>query len=342
MATLKDIAKLAKVSVATVSRVLNYDETLNVSPETRQRIFEAAEKLEYKKHKKKRKRKVNGKVGLYYSYSLEEELLDPYYLSIRISVEKELRTKGYQLIKVFKESPQDVLKEIEGLLCLGTFKSDDIQTIKSFNKPCVFIDSNPDKEFFDSVEIDLESATRRALEYLFDLGHRRIAFIGGEETDIFGNQKKDFRHLVFEQFLKEKNCFDGRFVKIGDYTPESGYRFLKELLNYSPSPTAVFVANDTIAVGCYKAAHELNRRIPDDLSVVGFNDIPTAKYMVPPLTTVKLETDIVGETAVDLLFDQMNSKRDVSKNVIIHTKLIVRESAAPPRNNGSMSNGIGE
>lgn len=342
MATLKDIAKLAKVSVATVSRVLNYDETLNVAPETRQRIFEAAEKLEYKKYKKKKRSKVNGKVGLYYSYSLEEELLDPYYLSIRISVGKELRIKGYELIKVFKETPQDILKEIDGLLCLGTFKSEDIQKIKSINKPCVFIDSNPDKEFFDSVEIDLESATRRALEYLFDLGHRRIAFIGGEETDIFGNQKKDFRHLVFEQFLKEKKCFDESYVKIGDYTPKSGYHFLKELMAYSPSPTAVFVANDTIAVGCYKAAHELDLKIPDDLSLVGFNDIPTAKYMVPPLTTVKLETDIVGETAVDLLFDQINSKRDVAKNVIIHTKLMVRESAAPPKNNSSLSSSAGE
>jgi LacI family transcriptional regulator len=103
------------------------------------------------------------------------------------------------------------------------------------------------------------------------------------------------------------------------------------MLTSEIKPTAVFVANDTIAVGCYKAAYELGVKIPDDLSIVGFNDVATAQYMVPPLTTVKLYTEIMGETAVDLLVERLSSKREVSKKITINTKLIVRESASVPK-----------
>lgn len=330
MATIKDIATLANVSITTVSRVLNYDETLNVSPETRKRVFEAAEELAYVVTPKK-KAKSKWKIGLYESFSLEEELVDTYYLSIRVALEKKLKAKGIDFYRINKRGNDENIKKTDGILCLGTFKNKDIEKIKSFDKPCVFIDSNPDSEYFDSVIIDFNSATKSALNYLFELGHKNIGFIGGVETDMYGNRFKDLRQDVFENYLIEKGIFREELVRIGGYDPKDGYTHLKEMLTWNPKPTAVFVANDTIAVGCYKAAYELGIKIPEELSIVGFNDIATAKYMVPPLTTVKLYTEIMGETAVDLLVDKLSSKREISKKIIINTKLIVRESATAPK-----------
>ncbi|KKK33621.1 LacI family transcriptional regulator [Mesobacillus campisalis] len=329
MATIKDIAKLANVSITTVSRVLNYDETLNVSPETRKRVFEAAEELAYVVAPKK-KPKSKWKIGLYDSFSLEEELVDTYYLSIRVALEKKLTKKGIEFYRIDKENHGDHVKKIDGVLALGTFKSREIEMIKSFNKPCVFVDSNPDEQYFDSVVIDFNSATRNALNYLTELGHESIGFIGGVETDMYGNRFKDLRQDVFEKYLKQKNIFKEELVKIGGYDPKDGYIHLREMLTSESKPTAVFVANDTIAVGCYKCAYELGVKIPGELSIVGFNDVATAQYMVPPLTTVKLYTEIMGETAVDLLIEKLSTKREVSKKITINTKLIIRESAAAP------------
>ncbi|MDN7242171.1 LacI family DNA-binding transcriptional regulator [Planococcus sp. N028] len=327
MATIKDIAKLANVSITTVSRVLNYDDTLNVSPETRRRVFETAEDLSYVVAPKKKK-KSKWRVGIYDSFSMEEELVDTYYLSIRVALEKQLMEKRIEFYRIEEEENKDVLKKLDGILALGTFKQKDIEKLRGFGKPGVIVDSNPDPQYFDSVIIDFNSATRKALDYLIGLGHEFIGFIGGVETDMYGNRFKDLRQDVFERYLKEKNIFNEELVKIGGYDPKDGYTNLREMLTGDVKPTAVFVANDTIAVGCYKAASELGVKIPEDLSIVGFNDVATAKYMMPPLTTVKLYTEIMGETAVDLLIDRLTSKREVSKKITIDTKLIVRESAA--------------
>lgn len=327
MATIKDIANLANVSITTVSRVLNYDETLNVSPETRQRIFEAAEELAYVVPTKK-KPKSKWTIGLIDSYSLEEELVDTYYLSIRVAIEKKLKSEGAEVYRFEKSGKKKSHSKLDGILCLGTFKKDKIEEIKNYDKPCVFVDTNPEDDYFDSVNIDFHSATKSALDHLIHLGHKKIGFIGGSETDMYGNRFKDLRQSVFETYLKEKAIFKEEFVKIGGYNPKDGYTLLKEMLEKDDRPTAIFVANDTIAVGCYKAAYELDIDIPKELSIVGFNDVSSAQYMVPPLTTVKLYTEIMGQTAVDLLIEKIVSKREVSKKIILSTKLIIRSSTA--------------
>ncbi|KAA0944272.1 LacI family DNA-binding transcriptional regulator [Sporosarcina sp. ANT_H38] len=327
MATIKDIAYLAQVSMATVSRVLNYDETLNVTPETRKRVFEAAEELNYVISSKQKKAKKKGNIGLYYSYSLEEELVDTYYLSIRVALEKKLKRMGMDYFKITKDDTKRSLPKLDGIICLGTFKKAEIELIKSFDKPSVFVDANPDEDTFDAVVINFNSATKNALNYLVDLGHEKIGFIGGIETDMFGNRFKDLRQDVFEAYLKEKGIFKEQFVKIGGYNPKDGYQILKEMLSQDEKPTALFVANDSIAIGCYKAAYELGVEIPKDLSIVGFNDVSSAQYMVPPLTTVKLYTEIMGESAVDLLLERIATKRGICKKITIHTKLIERDSA---------------
>ncbi|MBU5442514.1 LacI family DNA-binding transcriptional regulator [Paenibacillus sp. MSJ-34] len=326
MATIKDIADKANVSIATVSRVLNYDETLNVTDETRQRVFEAAEQLSYQlSSKKRRKRKF--KIGLYYSYSLEEELNDTYYLSIRVALEKKLELEGLKMYRIRGGDSPEHLRSVDGIICLGFFIKEDIERIAAFQKPVVFIDSSPNEDLFDSVVIDFHKATRKVLNYLLELGHTRIAFIGGVDTDRHGNRYYDLRQEVFEQFLESKGLFRPNYLKIGGYNPKDGYILSKQLLELEERPTAVFVANDTIAVGLYKACSELGCRIPEDISVIGFNDISAAQFMMPPLTTIRLNTEFMGETAVTLMQERLMSGREICLKVTIPTKLVVRESA---------------
>ena len=302
MATIKDIAEKAGVSIATVSRVLNYDETLNVQDETRKRIFEVAEQLDYQvKDKKKRKRKL--KIGVLYSYSLEEELEDTYYLSVRVAIEKKLAEEGY------KKFSQSMMERIE-----------------SYQKPTVFADAVPDTEKFDSVIHDIERSVLKVMKYLMDQGHEKIAFIGGYETDSDGAEVVDNRTYAYQRFMKQEGLFHEEYVKIGGYTPKYGYQMMKELLELPDRPTAVFVANDSLAIGCYKAVHEDGLAIPEDISVVGYNDIPAAKYLVPPLTTVHLYMDFMGEQAVLVLAERILTGREISIQTLIPAKLVIRES----------------
>ncbi|NLG92899.1 MAG: LacI family DNA-binding transcriptional regulator [Clostridiales bacterium] len=321
MALIKDVAERAGVSIGTVSRVLNYDETINVADDTRKRIFEAAQELEYTPTQHKRKRKQ--KIGLIYSYSLEEELEDIYYLSARVAIEKKIQDNKESVVHLSLSQNLEKLKGIDGIIALGTFHKNEVEMIRQANKPVVFADCSPDEDSFDSVVINLEKGARKVMNYLYDLGHRKIAFLGG---NLPGEEAVDFREREYELFMRKHDCFSEDFVMAGGYTPKDGYHMMTELLQKNKGVTAVFAINDSVAVGCYKAIYENSLRIPEDISVVGFNDIPTAQFMLPPLTTVKTHVDLMGETAVTLIREKINMQRTVPKKIVIPTALVVRES----------------
>lgn len=325
MATIKDIAEKAGVSIATVSRVLNYDETLNVQDETRRRIFEAAEQLDYQiKDKKKRKRKL--KIGVLYSYSLEEELEDTYYLSVRVAIEKKLNEEGYKKYQISESDGREDLAALDGIICLGTFSQSMMERIESFRKPAVFVDAVPDTEKFDSVIHDIDRSVIKVMNYLMEQGHRKIAFIGGYETDSDGAEVVDNRTYAYQSYMKNKGLFQENYMKIGGYTPKYGYQMMRELLELSDRPTAVFVANDSLAIGCYKAVSERGLTIPQDISLIGYNDIPAARYLVPPLSTVHLHMEFMGEEAVNLLAERLLTGREISVQILIPARLVIRES----------------
>ncbi len=325
MATIKDIANLTDVSIATVSRVLNYDTTLNVSDKTKQKIFEAAELLSYEKKENKNRKKAF-RLGLYYSYSLEDELMDTFYLSIRVAMEKIIREKKYKTTKITKKDTTTSVKGLDGLICLGSFFENDIKKIKDFNIPTVFVDSSPDESLFDSVVIDYKKATISAVEYLVGLNHKKIGMIVGIDKDDNGIPYNDKRLFYFRKCLENLNLFNENYVKAGNYSPEDGYKLAKELLSTEDRPTAIFVANDTMAIGSYLACNELKLSIPNDINIVGFNDVSQAKYLIPPLTTVKLHMDAMGEAAVDLMENRLLTQRDICRKIIIPTSLLVRDS----------------
>ncbi len=170
--------------------------------------------------------------------------------------------------------------------------------------------------------------TRKALDYLIKLVHTEIGFIGGIDRDYEGNVWPDERREVFEKYLTKQGLFIEDYVKIGGFNPKDGYQLMENLLEDKNKPSAVFVGSDTLAIGCYKACHELGLSIPEDISIIGFNDVSQARYMVPPLTTVRLYTDYMGEAVVELVEEKMRNSRELGKKVVIPTKIIVRESTS--------------
>lgn len=325
MATIKDIAAKAGVSIATVSRVLNHDETLNAQEETKKRIFEIAEEMEYElRVQKKRKKKL--KVGVVYSYSPTEELEDPYYLCIRLAIERRLEEEGYKKFTVTLDDTQESLAGIDGIICSGTFSRSMVEKIGAWNKPTVFIDCSPDISRFDSIMVDYYQAVRELMDHFIENGHTKIGFVGCAETDPDGRELRDERTDAVTEYLTEKGLYHPEYIKVGLYHAQYGYSLLKELYEEGNLPTALFVANDSMAVGCYGAANELGLKIPDDISIIGFNDIPTAKYMTPPLTTIRLYMEFMGEHAVRMLEERVLGGRDICVKVTVPTKLYVRGS----------------
>ncbi|GLC78072.1 LacI family DNA-binding transcriptional regulator [Lacrimispora brassicae] len=327
MATIKEIAEMAGVSAATVSRVLNFDDTLNVQDETKQRVFEAAERLEYQmRDKKKYKKKL--KLGMISSYSLEEELEDTFYLSVRIAIERKIEEEGFKRFPVNLGDSVESTSNLDGLICLGTFSESMVNKVKAFNKPAVFVDALGDLDLFDSVVTDLKHSVKKVLSYFLQEGHRKIAFIGGRDVDVDGKEVVDLRVPIFRSFMEERGILNEGYIKIGGYTPKQGYRLGKELLAMEERPSAIFTANDSLAVGCYKAIQEAGLGIPEDISVIGFNDISIAKYLIPPLTTVHIYMDFMGSQAVSILAERIYSGREISMHISLPTKLMVRGSVS--------------
>lgn len=332
MATIKDIAKQAGVSSATVSRVLNYDETLSVSEDKRKLIFEIAEELDYMPPRKRNVGKVAKKlkIGLVHWYTMSQELDDPYYMSIRLGIEKMCYENDVEIVKIFKPDEYDFqkLESVDGFIAIGKFTDSQISKIYERSQNIVFVDSSPMEEKFDCVVIDFEKAVTGALDYLWEIGHRKIGYIGGRETigpDHIALGER--RESVFKSHMMALGAYNEAFVHIGAFLAESGYRLMKQAIQSGEeTPTAYFIASDSIAIGALRAVHECDLKVPKDINIIGFNDIPTSKYTVPPLTTVRVHKEFMGETAVELLLERIIKRRDISKKVIIPTALQVRES----------------
>lgn len=327
MATIKDIAERAGVSIATVSRVLNYDTTLSVSDETKRKIFQVAEDLSYRK---RTERRPTYRIAIVNWYTEEEELNDLYYMSIRLGAENRCEFHKLQFIKLSLEHLSVIQhEEIHGVIAIGKFSPKQAEEIKKITDKIVFVDSSPDDDHFDSVISNFEKATVNVLHYFLNHGHQRIGYIGGRE--IFKDHTSeipDLREVTFRNYMKQRRLLDESCLYIGSYSVNSGYALMKKAIKEHKDnlPTAFFVGNDPIAIGCLKALHEENISVPNQVSIIGVNDISISKYVFPSLSTVKVYTELMGGTAVDLLLERM-TERHVAKKVILSTQLEIRESS---------------
>lgn len=331
MATIKDIANSVGVSIATVSRVLNLDETLNVSDETRKKVLEVAEKLNYITIKERKNRGKVYNIGIIYWYTDAQEINDPYFLSIRMAVERkcseeEVNFKNIDFQRVLNGNFNDY-NNLDGIIAIGLFDDNDIEKMKKVSKNIVFIDSSPNEKMYDSVVVDFKNAVKELMEYLYNLGHRKIGYIGGicysrSEKSVFVN----YREKTYKEFMEKINGFKEEWVLKDKFSPEQGYNLMKKALNQKERPTAFFVASDPMAIGAYKAVFEAGLKIPEDISIVGFDDIYTAEFLAPSLTTVRVYKDIMGEVAVETLLDRIKKKRTLGRKIVLPTELVKRES----------------
>jgi LacI family transcriptional regulator len=332
MATLKEIAHRAGVSPATVSRVLNYDTTLSVAPETKVRVFEVAEELDYKtvrmrKNKGRKNQRFN--IAILDWYSQFELLDDPYYLYLMNAIEKECAQAGINTFKINKvnERYQVMMDNPDGVIAIGKFAETEIGELAKYSTNIVFIDSSPQEKLFDSVTINVRLGITEALEYLIDLGHSRIGFIGGT---VLGDRKEispDNRKQCFTDLMEGYNMYNPDLILMGDKISfQNGYNLIKAARQSGKLPTALLIANDTMATGALRALDELKINVPRDISIIGFNDLPTSKYLIPPLTSIRVHLNFMAVTAIELLKERLDKGRRIAKKVLVPSELVVRKS----------------
>lgn len=340
MTTIKDIAEKTDLSIATVSRVLNYDPTLSVTDETKQKIFETAEKLNYTKHieKKLKRDELLTNIAVVQWLDMHEEIEDIYYMSIRIGVERRAAELGFSLLKI---TPNDqVLNEdIAGVLAIGKFDQKTVDTIAKMHKNVVFIGSNYPLNQFDTINGDFVQAAELALTYLIDNGHREIAFIGAEnKATLHGfRQYKSPAIYTFIDFLSYHGLFDDSLFYFEETIKSNldvGYALGQQLIrdNKDHLPTAIFVVNDGMALGVLNALRENKIAVPDDISVISINDLSVSQYLTPALTTVKIFTEEMGQVGLDTLHNRINNSNSISKRIIISSKLIERDTVKKIKN----------
>lgn len=335
MATIKDISDRAGFSIATVSRVLNYDETLNVTDSTKKIILEIAEELDYVTLRERKSKKQDYiKIAIVDKLTEKQQLEDPYFLSIRTGIERRCYEEQIQYIRI--RIGQDVQynfpEDLSGVIAVGIFKEEEIEVLKLHSNIIIFVDSSPDEELYDCVVSDFEKAVVNALEYLTSIGHKEIGYLGGQ---LHSNPQMslDSREQAYRDYMSKIGRLDVDYIMLKELshydrysTNADGYRLMKEALTKQKVPGAFFIQSDSMAMGAYKAISEAGLRIPRDISIISFNDISIAKYMSPPLSTIKIFTKLMGESAVDLFLERIKNGRDICKKVVIQTKLKIRES----------------
>ena len=330
MATLKDIAAKAGTSITTVSRVLNYDKTLSISDDLRRKIFDVAQQLKYRtpRNRTKIQSKKKLRIGIILWYDVQEEMDDPYYMQIRRGIEQLAIKSSIETQLLYKNNDEfhtEKLGKIDGLICVGKFSTAQINQFDRLTSNIVFVDSSPDEESYDSIVIDFHTAVKEVLQFLLQEGHNKIGYLGGVEYVSKYIKLGERRELVFRDFLYQRNKLYTKYIHVGSFTVESGYQLMKEALTKKDYADVYFCANDSIAFGAMRAIREAGLDIPKDIGLVGFNDHPNSSYTFPPLTTVHVYTEFMGEQALLSVVEKIDG-RSISVKKVIPTTLVKRES----------------
>jgi len=344
VATLKDIADRAGVSTATVSRVLNYDKTLSVAEVTRKRIFTVAEELNYKKgpHIDVVHSDSNLIFGIATALTETEELNDPYYLSLRMSVENTCKEMGIKIVTLLdlKDMPDVKNKVLDGIIAISRFEDDEIKILENLSENIIFVDFDPLTRKHDVIVVNHEQAMTEVVTFFRNCGFGPVAFVGGHDRiHSSGRERLDHRFECFRRLQKSTNDFREDWIAIGEFSLDDGYASMQKLLELKDKPTAVFAASDAIALGVIKAIKEAGLKVGHDVWVIGFDDIPSAQYVEPSLSSVRVQTEFMGRHAVELLADRIQTNRTIPLKIIVPTELIVRGSSPCKSSDGGSEHG---
>lgn len=329
--TIQDVARAAGVSVSTISRVLNNKD--DVAPETTAKVRRVMQELNYTaslaaKSMRSRTSKV---IGL-----ILPEVTEPFDLEIIRGAGEAIRDSGYDLIIYTSGNPPLSRRASWELEQLALFKGGltDGCIIVTPSAPAfpdteriVVIDPVGDGGRVPSVIARNRVGALYVMEYLIGLGHRRIGFIGGRSDTLSANR----RFTGYCDGLEMAGiAFDPGLVEVGDYTRLGGQIAARQLLGRPERPTAIFAANDQTAFGVMDVAHELGLRIPHDLSLVGFDNLPEAVHVTPKLTTVDQSVQLMGTIAIRLLLGILRGEEPEEKLIKVPTSLVIRDSCQPP------------
>lgn len=333
MATLKDIANAAGVSPATVSRILNQDPTLNASLETMRRVMDAANALNYTK-KSRAADKSAFTLGIVQWFSSMQEVNDSYYLAIRQGIEDFCMKNCIRAVRTFKTDLNylESLESVDGIVCVGKFSEAEIQQFTSLTKNIIFLDMPVAGTEISTITLDFKQAMYDALTYLTELGHRHIGFLSGKEYVKKGQLFADSRKKYFLQFCKKHKIIYEPYLREDAFEISSGHKMMTELIQANTLPTAVLAANDLIAVGALKALSDQGIRIPEDISLIGFNDSALSAFTTPPLTTMHAPAYDMGSYGASLVYHMLRLEPETAMKVQLPCHLVVRASCAAPNN----------
>jgi LacI family transcriptional regulator len=325
--TIQDVATAAGVSVSTVSRVLN--DKVDVAPETFEKVQRVIEELGYTSSlaaKSMRSRKTNV-IGL-----VLHDLEQSFCLNVVRGVNRAIEQMDYDLLVYTGGNSRDrswAVRERQYVSLLNGSITDGIivvtPTAETFSThyPLVAVDPHLDSADFPAVIATNHVGAQAAMEYLLGLGHRRIGFIGGR-PDL---QSAVRRLQGYQDSLRQANIpLDPDLIQIGDFTQETGYRCAQKLLALPVRPTAIFAANDKSAIGAIEAITEIGLKVPEDISVVGFDNIEEASFVNGGLTTVDQFISDMGRVAVEMLVKLIQNQPLENQLFRMPTKLIVRNT----------------
>ena len=331
--TTQEIARLAGVSPSAVSIALNGKP--GISEKTRARILSVVKQTGYLHHAPGRLNSASANIAILFrnEYPLQDRL---FYTELNTSVMEACESLSYNLLfaSTFYKGSQltfsDVLRSdmLDGILTYGDVDRIVFSELKTLNIPIIVLDSSRrNGEPCLSVQVDYEHAAYTATKHLIDLGHRNIAFIGN-------NKQHDFNLLVFEGFRRATSEADIALstnrIQLNVYNEEALGPCIDEALGGTHLPTALFCATDFYAMRALRRLYHRGLRVPDDLSVIGIDDVLSSKYLIPSLTTMSVDRQEMGRLGIELLQKAINGEPCQSV-VLPQCKLVVRESTAPPK-----------
>jgi LacI family transcriptional regulator len=332
--TSMDVAKRAGVSRTTVSFVLNKVPGMQISEDTKKRVFTAAQELGYVPDAAAQAL-ASGRsktIGLFLARRSQVIASDMYLTQVmEVLVHEVNRNEMRLLLEVVEdfENPESYLKlvrsnSIDGVLYSGPLIQDSaLQSLIDHGIPTVLMGNLPDMPY-PSVDIDNRAAAERAVKHLITLGHRRIACITNARPSYSGaaGRLQGYRDALACAGIP----FEVDLVRFGDFDPESGFHQMTSLIETGAAMTAAFVASDVVALGAMAAIREHGMEIPRDIALVGFDDVPVAKYIFPSLTTIKLPMEELARCACEMLVGMINGEQPAQRNMLLEAKLIVRRS----------------
>lgn len=332
--TLKDLAAYCNVHPSTVSRVLRGKENLRISEKTRQKIFNASRKLKYRPNQTARtlRLKKSGTIGL-----IVPDISNPFFSRIARGIDILTYNAGYMLIVVNTDENQDkelhyvnelMSRGVEGLMIIpAQDEYSHIQELLNMDFPLVLIDRDFENLKANAVISNNKEASYKAVKYLCELGHKRIAALSGRRN-LYSIKK---RLQGYREAVKDFNLDKNPDLIAGDgHTIEDGYNATMDLLNLENPPTALVFSGNLISVGALTAIQEKGLKVPQDISIIGFTDSLYSEFLSTPLCTISHPLQEIGKKALNLLFKHMKATKQLPcEKVIIKTTFTVRDSAGP-------------